>query len=65
VAIFIKIENDMTDKEKEEFSAYVEDFLKKVEGNKKMARDFLIRAGIYTKKGKLATPYQHLYLPRN
>jgi len=53
----------MTDREREEFVAYAEEFKKKVEGNRELARDFLIRAGIYTKKGKLAAPYKHLYIP--
>jgi len=54
----------MTEKEREELLAYTEKFLKEVEGNKKMARDFLIRAGIYTKSGRLAAPYKHLQLPK-
>ena len=53
----------MTERERNEFLAYLEEFKKKVAGNKEMARDFLIRAGIYTKEGKLAEPYQHLYIP--
>ena len=55
----------MTEKEREEFLAYVEEFKMKIAGNKEMARDFLVRAGIYTKEGQLAEPYQHLYIPRN
>jgi hypothetical protein len=41
----------------------MEDFKKKVEGNKELARDFLIRTGIYTKEGHLTEPYKHLYFP--
>ena len=53
----------MTEKERNELLAYMEEFEKKVAGNKELARDFLVRAGIYTKKGKLAKPYKHLYIP--
>jgi len=53
----------MTDKERHDFIAYVEEFKKEVAGNKQLARQFLVEAGIYTKKGKLAAPYKHLYLP--
>ena len=53
----------MTEKEREELLAYVEEFKKKLEGNRELARDFLVRAGIYTKEGQLAEPYQHLYIP--
>jgi len=53
----------MTEKEREEFIAYMKEFQKKVAGNKQMARDFLVRVGIYTKEGKLTEPYQHLYIP--
>ena len=55
----------MTDREREEFIACMEDFKKKVAGNKEMARQFLIEVGIYTKDGKLTEPYKHLYIPRN
>ena len=53
----------MDEKERNELLAYMEKFIKEVEGNKEMARNFLIRAGIYTKEGQLAEPYQHLYIP--
>ena len=55
----------MTDKEKEEFLAYVEKFLKEVEGNKELSLNFLNRVGICTMDGKLTEPYKHLYIPRN
>ena len=55
----------MDEREREEFLAYIEEFKKKVEGNKELARDFLVRTGIYTKEGKLTEPYQHLYIPRD
>ena len=53
----------MNEQERNEFIAYMENFIKKVSGNKEMARDFLVRAGIYTMEGKLAEPYQNLYIP--
>ena len=53
----------MTDIERQEFLTYMESFIKKVENDKEMARDFLVRTGIYTKKGKLTAPYKHLHLP--
>ena len=53
----------MDEKERNELLAYMEEFKKKIEGNKELARDFLVRAGIYTKEGQLAEPYQNLYIP--
>jgi len=53
----------MTEREREEFIAFIKEFQKKVEGNKELARECLVRAGIYTKEGKLTEPYQHLYFP--
>ena len=53
----------MTDKERQNLLTYMEEFKKKVEGNKELARDFLISVGIYTKDGILAEPYKHLYFP--
>jgi len=54
----------MTDKERQEFFAYVEEFKKKIEGNRELSLDFLSRVGICTKEGKLTEPYKHLYIPR-
>jgi len=54
----------MTEREREEFLAYMEEFIKKVSVNKEMARDFLVRVGIYTREGQLTEPYQHLYIPK-
>jgi hypothetical protein len=53
----------MTDKERHNLLTYMEEFKKKVAGNKELARDFLIRSGIYTKNGRLAEPYKHLHFP--
>jgi len=53
----------MTEKERQEFLAYVEKFKKKVEGNRELSLDFLSRVGICTKEGKLTEPYKHLYIP--
>ena len=55
----------MTDKERQNLLTYMEEFKKKVKDNKELARDFLIRTGIYTKNGRLAKPYKHLYFPPN
>ena len=44
----------MSEKEREEFLAYIEEFKNKMIGNKELARDFYIRAGIITKEGRLA-----------
>ena len=53
----------MTDKERKEFLAYLEELEKKVTESKETARRFLIEAGIYTKNGRLAKQYKHLYFP--
>ena len=53
----------MNEQERADFVAYMEDFIKKVSDNKEMARDFLVRAGIYTKDGILTEPYQNLCIP--
>ena len=55
----------MTEREREALLAYIEEFKNKMIGNKELARDFYIRAGIITKEGKLAEPYQHLYIPQD
>ena len=55
----------MTEKEREEFLAYVEEFKKKIAGNKELSLQFLAEVGICTIDGKLTEPYQHLYIPRN
>ena len=53
-----------TDKEREEFLAYLEDLKIKVKGNKELSLYFLTKAGICTEDGKLTEPYKHLYIPR-
>jgi hypothetical protein len=53
----------MNEQEVEENIRLMKEYYKKLAGNKELARDFLIRAGIYTKKGKLAKPYKHLHIP--
>ena len=53
----------MTEKERQEFLAYVEKFKKKVEGNRELSLDFLSRVGICTKEGILTEPYKHLNIP--
>jgi hypothetical protein len=53
----------MTEREREALLAYMEDFKKKVTGNKELSRQFLIEVGIYTEDGKLTEPCKHLYIP--
>jgi len=53
----------MDERERKELLAYIEEFKKKVEGNKELARQFLIDVGIYTEDGRLTEPYKHLYIP--
>jgi len=55
----------MTEREREALIAYMKEFQKKVEGNQELAREFLVRVGIYTKEGQLTEPYKHLYIPRD
>ena len=54
----------MTDEERNELLGYIEDFKNRVSGNKELARKFLVDVGIYTCEGKLAEPYQNLYIPK-
>ena len=53
----------MTEIERKNLLAYMENFIKEVSGNKEMARKFLVEVGICTKDGKLTEPYKNLYLP--
>ena len=53
----------MTDTERQNLLAYMDDFIKRATGNKELALDFLSRAGICTKEGNLTEPYKHLYIP--
>jgi len=53
----------MNDEEREAFIKMSQEYTEKLSKDKKLARDFLIRAGIYTKEGQLAEPYQNLYIP--
>jgi len=53
----------MSDKEREESIRLMEEYRKKLTGNKELCREFLVKAGIYTKEGELTEPYQHLYIP--
>jgi hypothetical protein len=54
----------MTAQEREEYLQYLEEFRKKVRGNKELARKFLVEVGIYTEDGQLTEPYKNLYIPR-
>jgi hypothetical protein len=51
----------MTERERNELLAYMENFRKTM--TKESARAFLIGAGIYTPEGVLAEPYKNLYIP--
>jgi len=53
----------MTDKERQNLIAFMEDFKKKVAGNREMSLQFLAEVGICTLDGKLTDPYKHLYIP--
>jgi len=48
----------MTDKEREKLLSEMEEYIKKVSSSKKKSRDFLVKAGICTKKGNLRKPYR-------
>ena len=54
----------MTEEERKELLAYIEEFKKKIAGNKELARQFLVEVGIYTPEGRLAEPYQNMYIPK-
>jgi len=53
----------MTDKEREDSIRLMEEYRKKLSGNKELCRNFLVKAGIYTEEGILTDPYKHLYVP--
>ena len=52
----------MTEEERKELLAYIEEFKNKIAGNKELARQFLVEVGIYTPEGMLAEPYQNFYI---
>ena len=54
----------LTDKERQEFFEYAEEFKKKIEGNRELALDFFSRVGICTKDGELTELYKNLRIPR-
>ena len=64
-AAFFQIKNikKMTEKERQNLLAFMDDFISKAAFNKELALDFLNRAGICTKEGNLSAPYKHLYVP--
>jgi len=53
----------MNDEEREAFIKMSQEYTEKLSKDKKLARDFLIRAGIYTKSGRLSKHYRHLCIP--
>lgn len=52
----------MSEKEKREFSAILQQYKEKLSGDKEASRQFLVDAGIITPKGNLREPYKHLTL---
>ena len=54
----------MTDRDRQEFLAYIEEFGKKIKGNRELSIAFLNRAGICTKEGKLTEPYMEMIRSR-
>ena len=53
----------MNDEEREVLIKMLREHREKVSKDKKLARDFLIRAGIYAKSGRLSKHYRHLCIP--
>ena len=53
----------MNDEERAEFIRMMREHREIVSKDKKLAREFLIKAGIYTKSGKLSKHYRHLCIP--
>ena len=53
----------MNDEEREAFIKMLHEYTEKLSKDKQLARDFLIRAGIYTKSGRLSKHYRHLCIP--
>ena len=51
----------LTDKEREEFLKTLKEVKKRVQHDGEYARQLLIGAGIFTKKGKLRKPYRNLH----
>lgn len=53
----------MTKKELQELLGLMEAMRKKLKGDKKASRQFLVDAGIFTDKGNLRKPYRELCTP--
>jgi hypothetical protein len=53
----------MNDEERAEFIKMLREHREIVSKDKKLSREFLIKAGIYTKSGKLSKHYRHLCIP--
>lgn len=54
----------MTDKEVDRKIKEMEAFGRELAKSKEKSLDFLVGAGILTKKGKLTKPYKHLCIPQ-
>lgn len=53
----------MTDKERKDFLKGLKEYKKEVTSSREEARAFLVRLGVFTKKGKLTKPYKNLCIP--
>lgn len=60
----IKSRKVMKDSEVDRFVKEMEAFGRELAKSKEKSLDFLVRAGIVTKKGKLTKPYKHLCIPQ-
>ncbi|SEK41747.1 hypothetical protein [Parapedobacter koreensis] len=54
----------MTDKEVDRLIKEMKAYTKELFKDKEKSKDFLVRAGIFTKKGNLTKPYKHLCIPQ-
>jgi len=54
----------MTEEERNELLAYIEEFKNKIAGNRELSLQFLAEVGICTLDGKLTEPYKNLYFPK-
>ncbi len=53
----------MTDKDRNEFIKFMEDYKVKLSKSKKLSREFLVRVGIITPKGNRTKMYKHFHIP--
>ena len=53
----------MTEEERKEFLEAIESQTAKISSSEEASRKFLVKTGIYTKKGNLTKNYKHLCIP--